>query len=111
VAEMVRHAVGYHSRAFVTFGAPIALEGYDPESRRDLVSLAHRVHDAVGLLYKVLPTALVAAAMRPQTTRSELVGRVDDLLAVLSAEGANLAVRTGRQAVEEGVDQLAERGV
>ena len=25
VAEMVRYAVGYQSRAFVTFGAPIAL--------------------------------------------------------------------------------------
>ena len=38
VAEMVRHAVGYQSRAFVTFGKPIALGDYDPESRRDLVA-------------------------------------------------------------------------
>ena len=31
VAEMVRYAVGYQSRAFVTFGAPISLDGYDPD--------------------------------------------------------------------------------
>ena len=31
LAEMVRYAVGYRSRAFVTFGAPIPLDGYDPE--------------------------------------------------------------------------------
>src|SRR6266540_6581266 len=32
VAEMVRYAVGYQTRAFVTFGAPIPLSGHDPES-------------------------------------------------------------------------------
>ena len=44
LAEMVRHAVGYQTRAFVTFGTAIPLTEYDPESRRDLVSLAHRMH-------------------------------------------------------------------
>ena len=111
VAEMVRHAVGYRSRAFVTFGPPIALSTYDPESRRDLVSLAHRVQGQIGHLYKVLPTALVAATARPQMTRQELVGRLDELLAMLSAGGANLAVETGQQAAEEGLALLAERGV
>ena len=33
LAEMVRYAVGYRSRAFVTFGAPIAATGCDPHSR------------------------------------------------------------------------------
>ena len=33
LAEMVRFAVGYRSRAFVTFGRPIPLDGYDPSSR------------------------------------------------------------------------------
>ena len=37
LAEMVRYAVGYRSRAFVTFGRPIPLEGYDPESRRSVL--------------------------------------------------------------------------
>src|SRR6059058_3430566 len=35
IAEMVRYAVGYQSRAFVTFGPAITLAGYDPESRRE----------------------------------------------------------------------------
>jgi glycerol-3-phosphate O-acyltransferase len=111
LADMVRHAVGYHSRAFVSFGQPIPLADYDPESRRDLVALAHRVQDEVGRLYKVVPTALVCAAMQPQITRSDLSARIDDLLSVLTSAGANLAVRDGRQAVEEGVDPLIERGV
>ena len=111
VAEMVRHAVGYRSRAFVTFGAPITLSSYDPESRRDLVSLAHHVQEQIGLQYKVVPTALVAAIVRPQMTRTELIGRLDDLLAILAAGGANLAVRTGRQAADEGLALLGERGV
>ncbi len=111
VAEMVRHAVGYRSRAFVTFGPPITLNHYDPESRRDLVTLAQRVQGQIGLQHKVLPTALVAAIVRPQMTRPELVGRLDDLLPILAAAGANLAVRTGRQAAEDGVALLAERGI
>jgi glycerol-3-phosphate O-acyltransferase len=111
VAEMVRHAVGYQSRAYVTFGQPIPLAGIDPESRRDLVGLAHRVRDAIGLCYKVLPTALVAAVIRPQMTRAELTDRVDRLLAILAAQGANLGVRSGRDAVDDGVERLSERGV
>lgn len=111
LAEMVRHAVGYRSRAFVTFGTPIPLAPFDPDSRRDLVGLAHRIQDAVGLLHKVLPTSLVAAAGRPQMTLSELRDRIDDLLVALSAQGANLAVRTGAEAVDEGIDLLGGRGV
>jgi len=49
--------------------------------------------------------------MRPQSTRAELVEKIDALLPVLAAEGANVEPRTGRQAVERGVHQLIERGV
>ena len=111
IAEMARHAVGYRSRAFVTFGEPIALAPFDPESRRDLVTLAHRVQDAVGLAYKVLPTALVASAMRPQMTRRELGDRLHELVSTLAGEGANLSVRTGQEALDDGVAMLAERGI
>jgi hypothetical protein len=103
--------VGYHSRAFVTFGKPIPLANFDPASRRDLVTLTHRIHHDIGVLHKVLPTALVASVMRPQMTRSELVSRLDLLVGELGASGANLAVTTGRQAVDEGVAALAERAV
>ena len=111
VAEMVRYAVGYQSRAFVTFGAPIAIDGIDPESRRDIMTLAHDIRDTIGRLYKVLPTAVVAAAMRPSITRRELEGRADALIETLHNAGANLGVNDGRQAVEEGTEPLATRNI
>jgi glycerol-3-phosphate O-acyltransferase len=108
---MVRHAVGYQSRAFVTFGRAIPLGGYDPESRREVVKLAQQVQREIGRLYKVLPTALICAAFVPRATRTDLAARIDQLLMVLAAQGANLGVRSGRQAVADGVDALIDRGV
>lgn len=111
VAEMVRYAVGYQSRAFVTFGTPIPLTGYDPESRRDIMALAHQIRDTIGMLYKVLPTAIVASVIRPSATRREIESRADALIDTLRRAGANLAVRTGREAVDTGAAALAARGV
>src|SRR5688572_21407020 len=34
LAEMVRYSAGYRSRAFVTFGQPISVDGVDPNSRQ-----------------------------------------------------------------------------
>jgi glycerol-3-phosphate O-acyltransferase len=111
VAEMVRYAVGYQSRAFVTFGTPIALDTYDPDSRREVMDLAHRTRDALGRLMKVLPTALVASAMRPSITRRDLVARADAIVQTLAEVGANLAVRSGEQAVAEGTQPLVDRNI
>jgi glycerol-3-phosphate O-acyltransferase len=111
LAEMARHAVGYRSRAFVSFGPPIALGPYDPEARRDLVALAHRVQDAVGLQHKVLPTALVSAAWRQRCTRDDLVSRLDEWLPMLRDRGANLVTADARAAVDEGLERLGERGI
>jgi glycerol-3-phosphate O-acyltransferase len=111
VAEMVRHAVGFETRALVTFGAPIPLAPFDPESRRDLVSLAHRVHDEIGWRYKVLPTALVASVMRPHMPRTELVGRLEERIGRLESAGANLDITDARQVADEGVTLLAGRDV
>jgi glycerol-3-phosphate O-acyltransferase len=111
VAEMVRYAVGYQSRAFVTFGEPIPLDGHDPESRRAVLSLAREIRNRIGRLYKILPTALLATAMRSSATRPELEGRVDALIGTLRAAGANLAVTNGRQAVEEATAALVDRHV
>jgi glycerol-3-phosphate O-acyltransferase len=111
VAEMVRYAVGYQTRAFVSFGAPITLGGLDPEARRDVMDLAHQVRDTIGLLYKVLPTAIVAAAMRPSITRRDLELRADALIEALRHAGANLAVQSGREAVEAGGPLLADRNI
>lgn len=111
VAEMVRYAVGYQSRAYVTFGTPIALAGYDPESRRDVLALGHHTRETIGRLYKVLPTAVVAAAMRPSVTRRELEARAEAIVETLHKMDANLAVRTGREAVDRGAEELAARNV
>jgi glycerol-3-phosphate O-acyltransferase len=111
LAEMVRFAVGYRSRAFVTFGRPIAVDGYDPSSRRSVLDLAHLVRTAVGRLHKVVPTALVAAAMRPSISRSDLIARIDSMLDTLRATGANLAVTNGRDAVEAAAEPFAARGI
>jgi glycerol-3-phosphate O-acyltransferase len=111
VAEMVRYAVGYQSRAFVSFGKPIALGGCDPEARREVMDLAHHIREQIGGLYKVLPTAIVAAAMRPSTTRRELESRADALIETLRHAQANLGVQSGREAVETGAPMLAERNI
>jgi glycerol-3-phosphate O-acyltransferase len=111
VAEMVRYAVGYQSRAYVTFGAPIPLNGYDPESRRDVMALAHQTRDTIGMLYKVLPTAVLAAALRPGITRRDLEARCDAIIDTAAAGGANMGVRSGREAIDAGTEPLATRNV
>lgn len=111
VAEMVRYAVGYQSRAFVTFGEPISLEGFDPEARRDVMALAHLTRDAVGRLYKVLPTAVLAAALKPSITKRELEARAEAIIDTARSAGANMGVTSGRQAIEEGAEPLAARNI
>jgi len=111
LAEMVGLAVGYRSRAYVTFGPPIALGAYDPDSRKDALELAHLTRGTIGRLYKVLPTAIVASAMRPSITRAELAAHVDAALDLLQAAGANLVERDAAHVVEDGVSRLEHRGV
>jgi glycerol-3-phosphate O-acyltransferase len=111
IAEMVRYAVGYQSRAFVTFGTPINTSGFDPESRRDVMELAHLTRDAIGLLYKVLPTAVVAAALRPSITRRDLESRCDAIIETVAAASANMGVASGREAVELAAEPLVARNV
>src|SRR5229473_244484 len=111
LAEMVRYAVGYHSRAFVTFGAPIAVGNVDVSSRSEVLELTRMIRVRIGALYKVLPTAVFAAAMRPSITRRDLEGRIDRLIEELAARHANLGVTSGRQAIDEAADALETRGV
>jgi glycerol-3-phosphate O-acyltransferase len=111
LAEMVRYAVGYRSRAFVTFATPIPLAGIDPDSRREVLDLSHAVMRAIGAVCKVLPTSLVASAMRPSLTRRELEQRADALIDRLRASNANLGVQSGAQAVDAALEPLESRGV
>ncbi len=111
LAEMVRYAVGYRSRAIVTFGKPLSIEGLDPTSRREVLDFAHALMAAVGRLHKVLPTAVVANAMRPSVTRRELEARAEAVIDTLRSAGANLGVESGAEAVAAALEPLEARGI
>ena len=110
LAELVRYAVGYRSRAFVTFGKPIPVD-IDSASRREVLDFTHTVMDAVGRLYKVLPTAVIANAMRPSITRGDLEARADAVIDTLRANRANLGVQSGAEAVDAALEPLETRGI
>ena len=97
IAEMVRYAVGYRTRAFVNFGRPIALDQFDAESRKSVADLARLLRGEIGRLYKVLPTAVLASAMRPSVTPAELGDRINAQLDTLRAVGANMGVDDRRR--------------
>lgn len=110
LAEMVRYAVGYRSRAFVTFGTPMAVD-IDVSSRSEVLDFTHAVMNAIGRLYKVLPTAVIANAMRPSITRLDLESRADAVLDTLRTRGANLGVHSGAEAADTAIALLEARGI
>ncbi len=111
IAELVRYAVGYRSRAFVTFGQPIPIDNIDTENKKAIVDLTRHVRTQIGKLYKVLPTAVLAAAMKPSVTRSELKGRITDLLDTLRSVDANLSVTTADEVLDGATEPLATRNI
>lgn len=111
LAEMVRYAVGYWSRAFVTFGRPIPIDDVDGQNRKAVMALARRVRSEIGRLYKVVPTAVLAAAMRPSITRADLTARIGALLDALRAVGANLDAARADEVLERGTELLEARGI
>ena len=58
-----------------------------------------------------MPTALVAAAIRPSVTRAELEDRIDQLIGILRSAGANLDVETGQEAIDAATEPLTVRGI
>jgi hypothetical protein len=108
---MVRYAVGYRSRAFVTFGAAIPVNDINPQSRTDVLALTRLIRARISALYKVLPTAVFAAAMRPSITKRDLESRIDQILEELAVRRANLGVTSGKQAIEEAAEPLETRGI
>ena len=111
VAELVRYAVGYRSRAFVTFGRPIAIDGIDGESRKAVMELARHVRGEIGKQYKVLPTAVLAAAMTKSMSRDELKSAISALLDALRAAGANLSVSTAAEVLGYATEPLQTRNI
>jgi len=111
VAELVRYAVGYRSRSFVTFGRPVPLDGIDGESRKAVMDLARQVRAEIGLLYKVLPTAVLAAAMTGSMSRADLTDRIAAILDSLQAVGANLSVTAAAEVLALASEPMATRNI
>ncbi len=111
IAELVRYAVGYRSRAFVTFGKPISLEGIDPESKKAVMDVTRHVRTEIGRLYKVLPTAVLAAALTKSATKTELKGRVEAVLDTLRAVHANLSVKSADDVLSVATEPLITRNI
>ncbi len=111
IAELVRYAVGYRSRAFVTFGKPIALDGIDRESKKAVMDLTRHLRGEIGKLYKVLPTAVLAAAMTKAVTRGELTDRIEVVLDTLRSVNANLSVTSADEVLEIATEPLITRNI
>jgi hypothetical protein len=58
-----------------------------------------------------LPTAVLAAALKPSITRRELEARAEAIVETVRAAGGNMGVTSGRQALEEGAEPLAARNI
>jgi glycerol-3-phosphate O-acyltransferase len=111
IAELVRYAVGYRSRAFVTFGKPISLEGIDPESKRAVIDVTRHVRAEIGRLYKVVPTAVLAAALTKSATTAELKGRIEAVLDTLRSVHANLSVQSADEVLSIATEPLITRNI
>ena len=111
IAELVRYAVGYRSRAVVTFGKPIALDGIDPENKKAVMDLTRHVRSEIGKQYKVLPTAVLAGAMKRSATRAEMKGHIEGVLDTLRSVNANLSVTTAEEVLELATEPLATRNI
>ncbi|HEX8028771.1 MAG TPA: 1-acyl-sn-glycerol-3-phosphate acyltransferase [Vicinamibacterales bacterium] len=111
IAELVRYAVGYRSRAFVTFGKPIPLGGIDADNKKAVMDLTRHIRSEIGKQYKVLPTAILAAAMKPSVARAELKSRVDGVLETLRSMDANLSVKSADEVLAQATEPLATRNI
>ena len=92
--------------------ADSASTAIDHSSRRSVLDLAHLVRARVGRLYKVLPTALVAAAMRPSITRAG-AHRPDRFAARHAARRSapTWPCTSGEAAVEAAAEPFEARGI
>ena len=111
VAELVRYAVGYRSRSFVTFGTPIAIDRIDAENKKTVVDLTRHVRAEIGKLYKVLPTAVLAAAMKPSVSATDLKSRIDGVLDTLRSVDANLGVTSADEVMAMATEPLITRNI
>ena len=109
---MVRYAVGYRSRAFVTFGAPIPVGDVDAavaQRRARAGAAGPRAHRRA--LQSAADGGLRRGDAAVDHARAISKSRIDRLIEELAARHANLGVTSGRQAVEEAAEPLETRGI
>ncbi|MBW8894928.1 MAG: hypothetical protein JF613_01905 [Acidobacteria bacterium] len=58
-----------------------------------------------------MPTAVLAAALKPSITRRELEARAEAIIDTVRSAGGNMGVTSGRQALEEGAAPLEARNI
>ena len=112
VARMGGRRKGFGTAA-AAFGAPVSLRGF-LGAGGTVDSLGARLMTAIAEVVPVLPVPLVARALGDgAATREELLGRVEALVARLSAAGAVLKLPPqGVEAVlDEGLAPLIARGL
>ena len=63
----------------------------------------------ISALHKVVPTALVAAAMRPSSAPADLRDRIAALVEGLRARQANLDITDPQEIMERGAELLVDR--
>ena len=113
LAEMVRYAVGYRSRAFVTFGAPIPLDGFDPESRRDVLDArAIDTRDAIGRALQGAADGGLRRRACGRRSRAASSRRASTASSRRCGRGAPTSASTRRrQAIDEAAEPLEARGI
>jgi glycerol-3-phosphate O-acyltransferase len=111
IAELVRYAVGYRSRSFVTFGKPIAIDGIDAENKRAVMDLMRHVRAEIGKQYKVLPSAVLASALTRSATRAELTSQINSVLDALQSMGANMSVTSAQDVLEFATEPMVTRNI
>jgi hypothetical protein len=111
IAELVRYAVGYWSRAFVTFGKPISLSGIDAENKKTVMDLTRHIRQEIGKQYKVLPTAVLAASMKPSVALGDLIDRIDGVLETLRSVNANMSVKSAAEVLDAATEPMVTRNI
>ena len=76
-----------------------------------MLELAHHIRDTIGRLMKVMPTMVMAAAMRPSISRVDLEAGVGQIVETLVAAGANMASTDRREIVDQAARAFDARGI
>ena len=75
------------------------------------MDVTRHVRAQIGLLYKVLPTAVLAAALTSSLSRADLADRISAILDTLRAADANLSVQSADEVLALASEPMATRNI